>query len=294
MGKYLVVAHQTAASPELIARLQQLERDSPGSEFVLLVPATPVRHLLTWEEGNARQVAQERAMEAKNALRAAGINVVDARIGGADAFRAMLVEVLMERPPFDAVVISTFPAGLSRWLRQDLPSRARRRLDVPVVHVVAASGQTAGAPASSASRQAEAAPAAFEERDWDLRDLGERRGEKLYAADGSLLGRMREVIFDYQSMKPVWVGVSAGPAGVRTLLLPARAVVPEGDHLRTHYRKAEVLSQPHVDMGEGFDSLSDERAIYAYFGLPLDEKRDFRVLRAGQPYPGAHAYAGAP
>jgi hypothetical protein len=46
------------------------------------------------------------------------------------------------------------------------------------------------------------------------------------------------------------------------------------------------LDQPHIDVGEGFASLTDEEHVYRYFGLPFDEVRDIRVLRAGQPIPG--------
>jgi hypothetical protein len=61
MGRYLVVAHQTAAGPRLREALQQQAAIDPGATFVVLVPATPVRHLLTWEEGETRAVAMRRA-----------------------------------------------------------------------------------------------------------------------------------------------------------------------------------------------------------------------------------------
>ena len=53
MSNYLVVAHQTATSPELLRRASVADRDS-GALFTLLVPATPVVHLLTWEEGETQ------------------------------------------------------------------------------------------------------------------------------------------------------------------------------------------------------------------------------------------------
>ncbi|MGH2686268.1 MAG: hypothetical protein ACRDJP_12450, partial [Actinomycetota bacterium] len=37
---------------------------------------------------------------------------------------------------FDEVVLSTLPAGASRWLRQDLPHRVERQFKLPVTHVV--------------------------------------------------------------------------------------------------------------------------------------------------------------
>ena len=46
MARYLVLAHQTASSPELVERVTALAGTDPSSEFVLLVPATETQHLL--------------------------------------------------------------------------------------------------------------------------------------------------------------------------------------------------------------------------------------------------------
>jgi hypothetical protein len=65
MARYLIVAHQTAGSPELLERVRALAAADPEAEFTLLVPATPTGHLLhNWEEGEARQLARRRATEA--------------------------------------------------------------------------------------------------------------------------------------------------------------------------------------------------------------------------------------
>jgi hypothetical protein len=137
MARHLIVAHQTAASPELVDRVRQLAERDPQAEFVLLVPATPTSHLLTWEEGEARQLAGRRAREASEALRAAGVEVVDARVGSHSPLEAVGDELRAE-PGYAGIVLSTFPPGLSRWLKGDLPNQLRRRYRLPVEHVVAA------------------------------------------------------------------------------------------------------------------------------------------------------------
>jgi hypothetical protein len=137
MARHLIVAHQTAASPELVDRVRQLAERDPQAEFVLLVPATPTSHLLTWEEGEARQLAGRRAREASAALRAAGVEVVDARVGSHSPLEAVGDELRAE-PGYAGIVLSTFPPGLSRWLKGDLPNQLRRRYRLPVEHVVAA------------------------------------------------------------------------------------------------------------------------------------------------------------
>ena len=46
MARILIVAHQTAGSPELLERVKALAAADPEAEITLLVPATPTGHLL--------------------------------------------------------------------------------------------------------------------------------------------------------------------------------------------------------------------------------------------------------
>ncbi len=71
MARYLVVAHQTAASLELVERVKALASSDRAAEFVLLVPETPVEHLPEPGEGDAAEVARRRAENAKAHLQAA-------------------------------------------------------------------------------------------------------------------------------------------------------------------------------------------------------------------------------
>jgi hypothetical protein len=151
VARYLIVAHQTAESPELVARLQELNRQDGQAEFVLLVPATPVDHLLLWEEGETRAVAQRRADSARQRLESLGLRVIAARVGDGNPVDAIQDEV-REHPDYAAVVVSTFPAGVSRWLRLDLPSRvARVGFGPRIVHVVAQASPSAKEAAPSAT-----------------------------------------------------------------------------------------------------------------------------------------------
>ena len=137
MARYLIVAHQTAGSPELLERVRALAAGDPAAEFTLLVPATPTGHLLhNWEEGEARQLARKRASEAMATLTAAGIPVAAARVGSHSPLEAVGDE-LQARPGYDRIVLSTFPRGVSRWLRGNLPAILERRFRLPVDHVVA-------------------------------------------------------------------------------------------------------------------------------------------------------------
>jgi hypothetical protein len=138
MARYLIVAHQTAASPELTERVKALAAGDPEAEFTLLVPATPTSHLLhSWEEGEARQLAARRGREAAALLAEAGVPVTATRVGSHSPLEAVGDE-LQARPGYGGIVLSTFPPGLSRWLKGDLVAQLRRRYRLPVEHVVAA------------------------------------------------------------------------------------------------------------------------------------------------------------
>ena len=137
MARILIVAHQTAGSPELLERVRALAGADPGAEFTLLVPATPTGHLLhNWEEGEARTLARKRAGEAMATLADAGVPLAAARVGSHSPLEAVGDE-LQARPGYDRIVLSTFPRGVSRWLRGNLPAILERRFRLPVDHVVA-------------------------------------------------------------------------------------------------------------------------------------------------------------
>lgn len=136
--RYLLVAHQTADSPELTNQVLELVRRDPEAEFVLLVPATPVGYLaeIGGEGRSALVIARRRAQRARDFLSKAGARVIATRIGSHDPLQA--VEDELRYQSYQAVLISTLPPGVSRWLRLNLPTRVARRFpDVEVLHVIA-------------------------------------------------------------------------------------------------------------------------------------------------------------
>lgn len=146
MARYLLVAHQTAQSDELIAAARELAREDAGAEFILLVPATPVVNLLVWEEGETLEVARRHAAAARQRLEQVGLHIAEARASDQDPMAAIADE-LHAGNRFSAIVVSTLPAGVSRWLRMDVISRVRRNFPRHrVVHVVAGKAAAAAAP----------------------------------------------------------------------------------------------------------------------------------------------------
>jgi hypothetical protein len=149
MRRYLIVANQTLGADELSRAVADRAAAGPA-EFWVLVPATQLTDLATpafmpgmggvpvpvhasLEE--SEDLARSRLAAALERLRAGGVTV-DGEIGDPDPFRA--IEHTLATGTFDEVVVSTLPARMSRWLRQDLPSRVERKFHVPVTHVGAA------------------------------------------------------------------------------------------------------------------------------------------------------------
>lgn len=135
--RYLVVAHQTIDNPALIFKLTELARVDPESEFTLLVPATSVEHLATWTEGESKAIAERSAEHARELFRSEGINISRTIIGDESPIVAIDDEMRSHPDAYDAIVVSTFPSGISRWLGLDLPRRVDKKYQQPVIHVVA-------------------------------------------------------------------------------------------------------------------------------------------------------------
>jgi len=281
MALYLVVAHQTAGSPELLDRLRLISTRDPNAAYTLLVPATSGSHLLVRVPGDEEEVARRRAAEAEAAMQMAGFNVSRTVIGDADPLKAIEAEHAASPEPYALTVISTFPPGLSRWLGRDLVHQVQSKLRLPVEHVITRRPDV---------RAGMDDPASFPAIETDghalsLEEMALWEGREVHCADGPL-GHVSEVLYDYVTREPLWVGIASHPLPFRTLFVPAATLRPENAHLRTPLRRSEVMGQPPVSVGEGFSSLTEEEALCRYFGLVFDELRDTRVLRPHQQFPG--------
>lgn len=131
MRRYLVVANQTLGGEALLAKLRSLTEKEESSIHVL-VPATHPRRQWTWTEGESRAIAKKRLDEALARFRELQADVTG-EVGNERPFDA--IGATLRDREVDEIILSTLPAGLSRWLRQDLPSRVSRAFGVPVTHV---------------------------------------------------------------------------------------------------------------------------------------------------------------
>ena len=131
MKTYLVVANQTLPGDELAAAVR--DRAAAGeTTFYVVVPLTPISHGATWDEHESTEAARGRLAAFLGVLRHQGVDA-QGEIGDRDPIQAVR-DVLRARGA-DEIILSTLPAGVSRWLSMDVPSRLRREVDLPVTVV---------------------------------------------------------------------------------------------------------------------------------------------------------------
>jgi hypothetical protein len=133
MNDYLVVANQTLGGDHLLAELRRRVTEGP-CRFHIVVPANVNPDSWTHTFDQAYAVARERLQQAIQRFSELGAEV-DGQVGDERPLDAMLDA--LRRWSCDEVILSTLPAGASRWLKMDLVSRASRALPIPVTHVEA-------------------------------------------------------------------------------------------------------------------------------------------------------------
>jgi bacterioferritin len=137
MPRYLVLANQTAASPELASAVREILEKDPNTEFVLLAPATPVEDLLDWQDADSETIARRTAQAAKEQLEKVGAKVVRMEVSDPAPVTAIENELQHHQEKYDGIIISTLALQRSRWVALDQPRRIERRFKLPVKHVVA-------------------------------------------------------------------------------------------------------------------------------------------------------------
>lgn len=141
MRRYLIVANQTLGGDKLVQAVRERALQEP-SEFWVLVPATRPSSLLRGHADLASEermansgetVAQKQLDVELERLHAAGVEA-DGEVGDEDPMKA--ISSTLDRRQFDEIILSTLPTDRSGWLRQDLPSRVRKRTSIPLTHIV--------------------------------------------------------------------------------------------------------------------------------------------------------------
>jgi hypothetical protein len=134
MSTILVVANETLAGAALLELVK--ERASAGGEgtrVVVCVPRNKPKHGNIIYDDFVFDAAKVRIDLARRFLRDQGINAIG-DIGDTDPYTATMDAVAEHHP--DEIIVSTFPATVSGWLRRDLIERIEQASGLPVHHVV--------------------------------------------------------------------------------------------------------------------------------------------------------------
>ncbi|MGH2914121.1 MAG: hypothetical protein ACRDMX_03950 [Solirubrobacteraceae bacterium] len=133
-ARVLVVAHQTAATTELLDAVRERARRGPVS-FHLLVPrqAHGMHRLVDPEDAGDEEAKGVLAQALPTLSEAAGSQMTGS-IGDSEPLAA--IQDAINLHGYDEIIISTLPSRMSRWLKLDLVSKARG-LGLPVMHVQA-------------------------------------------------------------------------------------------------------------------------------------------------------------
>ena len=134
MSTILVVANETLAGAQLLETVK--ERASAGGEgtrVVVCVPRNKPKHGNIIYDDFVFDAAKVRIDLARRFLRDQGINAVG-DIGDTDPYTATMDAVREHHP--DEIIVSTYPATVSGWLRRDLIERIEQASGLPVTHVV--------------------------------------------------------------------------------------------------------------------------------------------------------------
>ncbi|HEX3689444.1 MAG TPA: hypothetical protein VHV28_07095 [Solirubrobacteraceae bacterium] len=131
--RVLIVAHQTADSPELVKAVRR-RIDEGACTFTLLVPSR-VRglHRLTEPDNAGINEAEDRLELAIPLLSEAAGEAIIGVVGSPEPLAA--VQDALNVLGFDEVIISMLPVRESRWFRLELPRKVRA-LGVPVTEVI--------------------------------------------------------------------------------------------------------------------------------------------------------------
>jgi len=146
------VANQTLGGQELIDAIRDRMARGPA-EFWVLAPATPPAQLVDFDAplglepvspsvlptaaniGDRSVAVAESNLEAElTRLREMGATA-DGAIG--DPNPIIAIEKAVAEQQFDEIILSTLPAGISRWLALDLPHRVQRKVHIPLTVITA-------------------------------------------------------------------------------------------------------------------------------------------------------------
>jgi hypothetical protein len=130
MSTILVVANETLAGAKLLETVKA--KADKKTKLVLCVPRKKPRHGNVIYDDAVFDAAKVRIDLARRFMRDLGVDVIG-EVGDPDPYTATMDAVAEYEP--DEIIVSTYPAQASGWLRRDLIERIEGATRLPVTHV---------------------------------------------------------------------------------------------------------------------------------------------------------------
>ena len=134
MTRLLLLTCDGSVPDKLVEAVAERVANGPV-EARVVVPLAPVPDAWTWDEEATHNAMLVRLDEAIAKLRSTGARV-EGTIG-CDRDAMVCVNWVMEREPFDEVIVATPRVGRARLLKMDLAARIGRAFSIPVTRVPA-------------------------------------------------------------------------------------------------------------------------------------------------------------
>jgi hypothetical protein len=131
MSTILVIANETLGGAKLIEAITN--KAGPDDRVVVCVPRNRPKDGYVIYDDAVFDAAQVRIDLARQFLRERGVTAVG-DVGDTDPYTAAMDAVAEWHP--DEIIVSTFPATSSGWMRRDLIERIGEATGLPVTHVV--------------------------------------------------------------------------------------------------------------------------------------------------------------
>jgi hypothetical protein len=132
MSTILVVANETLAGAKLLETVKERAAEGgEGTRVIVCVPRNKPKHGNIIYDDFVFDAAKVRIDLARRFLRDEGITAIG-DIGDPDPYTATLDAVAEHHP--DEIIVSTYPATVSGWLRRDLIERIEQASGLPVTH----------------------------------------------------------------------------------------------------------------------------------------------------------------
>jgi hypothetical protein len=133
MPEVLVLANETIGGQKLLDAIRERARQGDDASFFVVVPQTRPRHGNVIYDEAVRDSAQVRIDLALEFMEDEGITG-NGEVGDQDPFNAAMDAIRARK--ISEIIVSTYPAASSGWLKRDLIERLQEATGLPVTHIV--------------------------------------------------------------------------------------------------------------------------------------------------------------